>query len=75
MWSQDWRRIAAAALLLGSGVFNVTETPHRSPGLGIHHVREGQHHTAWDLAVLALFALVAAAGLWLLHAEREPVAP
>jgi MYXO-CTERM domain-containing protein len=34
--------------------------------LGIHHVRSGPHQTAWDLAFLALGAILLAGG-WLLQ--------
>ncbi len=53
-------------VLVGWGVFNLVEGVLDHHVLGIHHVRSGPHQLAWDLAFLALGALLVAGG-WLLQ--------
>ncbi len=53
-------------VLVGWGVFNLVEGLVDHHLLGIHHVRSGPHQQAWDLAFLALGALLVAGG-WLLQ--------
>ncbi|MGB7818887.1 MAG: DUF2243 domain-containing protein [Ornithinibacter sp.] len=53
-------------VLVGWGVFNLVEGVIDHHLLGIHHVRSGPHQLAWDLAFLALGALLVAGG-WLLQ--------
>ena len=57
----------------GWGLFNVVEGLVDHHLLGIHHVREGAHQTAWDLGFLAFGLALLAAG-WLLtrSAAQEP---
>lgn len=64
-----WRR-HVGLLLVGWGLFNVVEGTADHLLLGIHHVREGQDQTAWDLGFLALGVLQLAAGALL---ARRPV--
>ena len=56
-----WRR-HVGLLLIGWGAFNLVEGTVDHLLLGVHHVREGENATAWDLAFLALGALQLAAG-------------
>ena len=56
------RRVFYGLLLAGWGAFNVVEGLVDHELLGIHHVRSGVHHRAWDIAFLALGAAQAAAG-------------
>ena len=58
-------------LLIGWGLFNLVEGTVDHLVLGIHHVRDGENETAWDLAFLALALLQLAAGAVL--ARRCPV--
>lgn len=53
-------------VLVGWGVFNLVEGVVDHHLLGIHHVRSGPNQLAWDLAFLALGALLVAGG-WLLQ--------
>jgi uncharacterized membrane protein len=53
-------------IVVGWGVFNLVEGLVDHQILGIHHVRSGPHQTAWDVAFLALGALLVAGG-WLLQ--------
>ena len=48
--------------LAGWGVFNLVEGLIDHQILGIHHVREGSGHLPWDLAYLAMGAVLVAAG-------------
>jgi uncharacterized membrane protein len=56
-----WRR-HVGLLLVGWGLFNLVEGTVNHVLLGIHHVREGQEETAWDLAFLALAVVQLALG-------------
>jgi uncharacterized membrane protein len=59
-------------MLVGWGLFNVTEGVVDHHLLGIHHVREGAgiNQTAWDLAFLAFGALLTISG-WRLARSEE----
>ena len=68
----DWRwaisgRAFVGWLLVGWGLFNLVEGVVDHHILTIHHVREGANvnETAWDLAFLAIGALLVVGG-WLL---------
>jgi uncharacterized membrane protein len=66
----DWRwatsgRALVGWMLVGWGLFNLVEGLVDHHVLGIHHVRTGGNETAWDLAFLALGAVLVLAG-WLL---------
>ena len=56
-----WRR-HVGLLLVGWGLFNLIEGTVDHVLLGIHHVREGQDESAWDLGFLALGVVQLAAG-------------
>jgi uncharacterized membrane protein len=58
--------------LVGWGLFNLVEGIVDHHLLGIHHVREGEHETAWDLAFLALGALLVVGGAALAATGRSP---
>jgi uncharacterized membrane protein len=58
-------------MLLGWGAFNLVEGIVDHHLLGIHHVRTGGNETAWDLAFLAVGAVLALAG-WMLSRPRRP---
>jgi uncharacterized membrane protein len=65
--STDWRsalsgRALLGWMLLGWGLFNLLEGLVDHHVLGIHHVREDGDETTWDLAFLALGALLVVAG-------------
>ncbi|MFI7600149.1 DUF2243 domain-containing protein [Actinoplanes sp. NPDC049681] len=49
-------------VLAGWGVFNLVEGLVDHHLLGVHHVREGAHHLGWDLAFLAVGAVLIGAG-------------
>jgi uncharacterized membrane protein len=55
-------RALAGWMLVGWGLFNLVEGVVDHHILGIHHVREGANQTAWDLAFLALGALLVIGG-------------
>jgi uncharacterized membrane protein len=61
----------AGPLLVGVGGFNIVEGSIDHMLLGIHHVREGANHAAWDVSFLLVFALVAAAGGWFLRRHGD----
>jgi uncharacterized membrane protein len=73
--STDWRstisgRGVVGWMLVGWGLFNLVEGIVDHHILGVHHVREGDNQTAWDLAFLAFGALLVIAG-WLLGRPRD----
>jgi uncharacterized membrane protein len=49
-------------VLVGWGLFNLVEGLIDHEILGVHHVREGAHHLAWDLGFLAFGAMLCVAG-------------
>jgi len=55
------------ALLLGGGAFNVGEGIIDHHLLRLHHVLPGPNELAWDLGFLAVGALLALGGWWLLR--------
>jgi len=71
-----WRRIRGekprpytalvGPLLAGWGLFNLVEGIVNHHVLQLHHVRSGDHQQVWDLAFLALGALLMIAG-WLVY--------
>jgi uncharacterized membrane protein len=62
-------------LLLGWGLFNLVEGTLNHFILGIHHVRPGPNQLAYDLAFLALGAVLMLVGWWLARdATRERAA-
>ena len=62
LWSG---RVLIGALAIGWGLFNLVEGIVDHHLLGIHHVRPGPDHLAWDLGFLAFGALLVVGG-WLL---------
>ena len=68
-----WKR-HVGLLLIGWGIFNLVEGTVDHLLLGIHHVRDGENETAWDLAFLGLALLQLAAGA-LLTRERPVRTP
>ncbi len=58
-------RALIGSALIGAGAFNLVEGLVDHELLGIHHVRSGPHHKAYDLVFLAASAALAAAG-WLI---------
>jgi uncharacterized membrane protein len=69
--TRSWRSILGFALV-GWGAFNLVEGLIDHEILGIHHVRSGPDHLAWDLGYLALGAMLVLGG-WLI-ARSEPTA-
>ncbi len=57
-------------ILLGWGVFNVTEGLLNHHILGIHHVISGEFQTLADVLFLVLGAALIAGGWWLQHSAR-----
>ena len=67
-------RRQAGLLLAGWGAFNLVEGLIDHQLLGIHHVRDDLGGPlGWDLAFLALGALLLVAGAWLARQERQPL--
>ena len=67
--TDQWRHVMSGRaltgwMLVGWGLFNLIEGTVDHHLLGIHHVREGAQHTAWDLAFLAFGAVLVVTG-WL----------
>jgi uncharacterized membrane protein len=60
-------------MLTGWGLFNLVEGIIDHQILGVHHVREGAHRLWWDLAFLALGALLVLAGWAVRRGADEPV--
>jgi uncharacterized membrane protein len=58
-------------VLAGWGLFNLVEGIVDHHILGIHHVRAGDNQTAYDLAFLAVGALLLAGGLLLARADKR----
>lgn len=58
-------------LLLGWGLFNVTEGLINHQILGLHHVRPGPDQLAYDLGFLIWGACMIAAGVWLIRSPRS----
>lgn len=69
VWSS---RVLWGWILVGWGVFNLVEGVIDHHLLAIHHVRAGPDQLWWDLAFLALGAVLMAAG-WLLQRSSDPV--
>lgn len=68
-----WRsRVLWGWILVGWGLFNLVEGVIDHHLLGIHHVRAGAGQLGWDLAFLALGAVLVSAG-WLLQRSGTPV--
>jgi uncharacterized membrane protein len=68
-------RLLVGGLLLGWGLFNLVEGTLNHFILGIHHVRPGPNQLAYDLAFLALGAVLMLVGWWLARdATRERAA-
>jgi uncharacterized membrane protein len=65
------RRRLIGALLVGVGIFNVAEGVIDHVILGIHHVRGGPNHTAWDIGFLVAFGMVGAVGAWLVRSADK----
>lgn len=53
------------SILIGSGLFNLTEGLIDHQLLGIHHVKPGPNQLAWDLGFLLFGALLAISG-WII---------
>jgi uncharacterized membrane protein len=75
----DWRwalsgRALVGWMLAGWGLFNLVEGTVDHHLLTIHHVREGAHQTAWDLAFLAFGALLVVGGRGLAKSEEGRLA-
>jgi uncharacterized membrane protein len=71
--SPDPPRLALAGILLGAGAFNLYDGTIQHKLLGLHQVRAGApNNLPYDLAFLAIAALVALAGALLLRQVRQP---
>ena len=68
VWS--FRRLVGL-MLAGWGLFNLVEGLVDHQILGIHHVRSGSGHVAWDLAFLALGAVLLVGGLALARGAEQ----
>jgi uncharacterized membrane protein len=70
-WSRSvGGRALVGWMLVGWGLFNLVEGTVNHHLLTIHHVRTGDSQTAWDLAFLAVGALLVVGG-WLLARSEE----
>ncbi len=66
-----WSRTSLAGLVVaGWGLFNLVEGVLNHHILGVHHVREGSHALAYDIAFLILGALLLAGG-WAVHRRAD----
>ena len=71
----DPPRIALAGILLGAGGFNLYDGTIQHKLLGLHQVRAGApDNLPYDVAFLAIAAIVALAGALLLRRTRQPSA-
>jgi uncharacterized membrane protein len=61
-------------MLVGWGLFNLVEGLIDHHVLGVHHVREGANRLWWDLAFLALGAVLVLVG-WVLQRGADRSAP
>jgi uncharacterized membrane protein len=69
----DPPRMALAGILLGAGGFNLYDGTIQHKLLGLHQVRAGApDNLPYDLAFLAIAAVVAIAGALLLRHTRQP---
>ena len=69
----DPPRLALAGILLGAGGFNLYDGTIQHKLLRLHQVREGvPNNLPYDLAFLAIAAVVAIAGALLLRQVRQP---
>ena len=69
----DPPRMALAGILLGAGGFNLYDGTIQHKLLGLHQVRAGApSNLPYDLAFLAIAAVVALAGALLLRRTRHP---
>jgi uncharacterized membrane protein len=60
------------SILIGAGLFNLVEGLIDHQILGIHHVKSGPNQLAWDVAFLALGALLAVIG-WIMIKKESAV--
>jgi uncharacterized membrane protein len=71
--SPDPPRLALAGILIGAGGFNLYDGTIQHKLLGLHQVRAGApNNLPYDLAFLALAAIVTLAGALLLRQVRQP---
>jgi uncharacterized membrane protein len=68
-WSSQ---IFIGSILIGAGLFNLVEGLIDHQILGIHHVKSGPNQLAWDVAFLALGALLAVIG-WIMIKKESAV--
>ena len=69
----DPPRIALAGILLGAGGFNLYDGTIQHKLLGLHQVRAGApNNLPYDLAFLAIAAIIALTGALLLRGARHP---
>lgn len=67
-------RIFVGSIAIGWGLFNLVEGIIDHHILGIHHVRAGPNQVVWDLAFLALGAVLVVIGwLFVRSGKRKPV--
>jgi uncharacterized membrane protein len=72
----DPPRMALAGILLGAGGFNLYDGTIQHKLLGLHQVRAGApNNLPYDLAFLAIAAIVALTGALLLRHTRQPTTP
>lgn len=64
-------QVFGGALLIGAGLFNLTEGIIDHHLLGIHHLRPGPNQLLWDLGFLAVGALLAGIGLRLIQTAQS----